>query len=91
MIVAFIVHIIIGTVKLILGVLPTVAATPQAIVDGGTWITDQIAGVISVLRYVLTDALLWACIAVVIGMFTFEMAYHAVMWVIRKIPMINIK
>lgn len=91
MIFNFILHIVFGTVKLILGVLPTVAATPSAITSGGDWVISTITGVISVLRYVLSDALLIAVMVVVVGMYTFEWVYHSVMWVIRKIPMVNIK
>jgi hypothetical protein len=91
MIFNFMINILIGTVKLILGILPNVVATPQAIVDGGDWVITTISGVISVLSMVLSAPLLAACVVVIIGMFTFEWIYHSVMWILRKIPMVNIK
>lgn len=91
MITDFMITILTGSVQLILGVLPDVADTPSAIVDGGDWIIDQITSVISVLSMVLTPALLTATIVVAVGMLLFDNIYHGVMWVLRKIPILNIK
>jgi hypothetical protein len=77
-------------VKLILGVLPNAPATPQSVIDGGSWITSQIASVIGVLNYVFGSTLMAAIMVVVVAMFTWEYIYAGAMWVIRKIPMINI-
>lgn len=78
-------------VQLIFGIFPNAPATPQAVIDGGSWITDQIGSVIAVLNYVFGSTLLAAIMVVVVAMFTWEYIYHAAMWLIRKIPMINIK
>jgi hypothetical protein len=78
-------------VKLILGILPDAPATPSAVTSGGSWVTDQVGSVISVLNYVFTPALMTAVMVVVVAMFTWEYIYAAAMWLIRKIPMINIK
>jgi hypothetical protein len=82
---------LIALVQLIFGVLPNAPATPQSVIDGGAWITDQIGSVIAVLNYVFGATLLAAIMVVVIAMFTWEYIYAASMWIIRKIPMINIK
>jgi hypothetical protein len=87
----FIVSIFVGITTTILAVLPSVPATPQGIVDGGQWIIDQVASVISVLNMLFTPALMATIVVVIIAMFSFEGIYHATMWVIRKIPVINIK
>jgi hypothetical protein len=78
-------------VDLILQILPTAPATPQTVIDGGSWITDQIGSVVAILNYVFGSTLLAAIMVVVVAMFTWEYIYAAVMWIVRKIPMINIK
>jgi hypothetical protein len=91
MIINFIVSTLFTCIEAILGILPNVAATPDAIVSGGQWVTDQVANVISVLTMVFTAPLLTACVVCIVGMFSFEWIYHSVMWIIRKIPVVNIK
>jgi hypothetical protein len=91
MIINFIVQVVLTNIKTALNGLPTVAATPQAVVDGGQWILDTINATISVVSMVLTPTLTAACVVVIIGMFTFEWIYSSVMWVLRKLPMVNIK
>jgi hypothetical protein len=85
------ISVMIGFVKVVLGILPNVPATPSAIVDGGNWVTSTIGGVISVLSMLLTPALLAAVVLVIVGLINFQWIYHTVMWVVRKIPMVNIK
>jgi hypothetical protein len=81
----------IDLVQFILAILPNVAQTPQSIVDGGQWVINTITGVISVLSMIYTPVMLAAIMIVIVGMFTFEWIYHTTMWVVRKIPMINMK
>ncbi len=91
MIIDLMISVMIGFVKVVLGILPNVPATPSAIVDGGNWVTSTIGGVISVLSMLLTPALLAAVVLVIVGLINFQWIYHTVMWVVRKIPMVNIK
>jgi hypothetical protein len=91
MVVNFIINTMITFVIAIFSPLPTVPATPQAIIDGGAWVTTTIGEVISVLNMLYTPTLLAACMIVIIAAFNFEMIYHAIMWILRKIPMINMK
>jgi len=90
-IIEFIVWSLTSVVQLVLGILPNVPATPQPIIDGGAWVIDTIAGVISVLTMVYGQALLTAIVVVIVGILGFEQIYHTAMWVIRKIPFINVK
>lgn len=57
-------------------------------------LSDQMIGLISqavnVLVYLLTPTLYYAVIATIIAVFTFEHIYHAVLWVLRKIPGLGI-
>ena len=82
---------LIALVQVIFGIFPNAPATPQAVIDGGSWITDQIGSVVAVLNYVFGSTLLAAIMVVVVAMFTWEYIYAAAMWLVRKIPMINIK
>ncbi len=91
MIVLLLIMLLISLVELILGVLPNAPATPSAVVSGGDWIVDSIASVISVLNWVFTPALMTAIVIIVVGMFTWEYIYAATLWLLRKIPVINIK
>jgi hypothetical protein len=78
-------------IKLVFTPLPTVAATPTSVIDGGTWITDQISAVVSVFNMVYGATLFSALILIILAIINFEWIYHTLMWVIKKIPMINIK
>lgn len=91
MIIDFLISSMLGFIRVVFGILPSVPATPQSVIDGGQWITDQISAVISVLNMVYTPALLAATLIIIVGMFTFEWIYHTAMWIIRKVPFINIK
>ncbi len=91
MVVNFIINTMITFIIAIFSPLPTIPATPTAIVDGGTWVTTTIGEVISVLNMLYTPALLAACMIVIIAIFNFEMIYHGIMWILRKIPVINMK
>lgn len=91
MIVDFIINLLATSVKTIFGVLPNVAATPQSIVDGGNWIITTIGDFIAVLNMLFTAPLVAGTIIIAVGIFNFEWIYHTTLWIIKKIPMINIK
>jgi hypothetical protein len=75
----------------VLSVLPDVPPTPQAVIDGGQWVISTIGGVIGILNMIYTPAIMTAVVVIAVGIFNFEWLYHSVMWVLKKIPMINIK
>jgi hypothetical protein len=91
MIIDFSIKVLVGFVKAVMGILPNVPATPSAVVSGGNWVMTTITSVISVLSMLLSPALLTACVLVIVGLINFQWIYHTVMWVVRKIPVINIK
>ena len=78
-------------VTTIFNVIPDLPDMPTSIVDAGEWVTTEIESVISVIRMLLGSTLLDAVVVVIIAMFTFEKIYHTALWVLKKIPMINIK
>jgi hypothetical protein len=91
MILNFIFSSIIGIVKALFTVFPTLPATPSAVTTAGSWVTDTIASVASVLQLIFGTTLLTAIILIVVSIFSFETVYHSVMWVVRKIPFLNVK
>jgi len=64
---------------------------PTAITTAASYLSDVIIFAVSFLKQVLTPTLLSASVIVLVAVFYFETLYHGIMWVIRKIPMINIK
>lgn len=90
MIFMLMIAVVLELVKVILNVLPNAPATPPSVVEAGGWIIDQIASVVAIFNWIYTPPLLAAIMVVVVAMFTWEHIYHATVWLIRKIPMINI-
>lgn len=82
---------LLGMVKVIFGILPNVPATPTVITDGAAWMTDTIISVISFITYFVSAPLMAAVVLVSVAMFNFDWIYRTSMWIIRKIPMINMK
>jgi len=91
MIIDFIIQTFVTVTKGIFYVLPTIPATPQAVVDGGNWVITTIGGVMGILNMLFTPTLMAAVVLIAIGIFNFEWIYHSVMWVLKKIPILNIK
>jgi len=85
--------IIVGLMELvnvILGVMPTLPAIPSTISDGGAWVITAISGVVGILNYIYSPTLLAAVVGVIVLLLSFDTIYHTAMWVIRKIPYINV-
>lgn len=72
-------------------IVPNVPATPTAVEDGADWVITTVAGISSVFQQIYSPALLTALIAMVLVLFNFERVYFLVLWVLKKIPAINIK
>lgn len=90
MIFTYMITALLALVSGIFSILPTVPPMPVAVTTAGVWVTDQITLVVGVLNMIYGQTLLAALMVVIIGMFTFDWIYHTAMWIIRKIPMINI-
>lgn len=91
MILNFIIQVIFTLITTILGVLPNIPAIPTAISNGGTYISDTIATFVSFINIFFSPALVSATIVVAIGLFTWEWFYGLALWIIKKIPIVNIK
>lgn len=90
MILNFVLTVIINLIQTIFGVLPNIPPTPQAVIDGGQWVIDTVASVIGILQLVYSPALLTVIIGVILVILNFDTVYHTAMWILRKIPMINV-
>lgn len=86
-----IVTLLLGLIQLILTPIPNIPALPSAISNGASWVTTTIGSVIGVIDWVLGAPLVTAAVGVILGILAFEWAYHPVMWVLKKIPFLNIK
>jgi len=91
MIVEFLSTLIMGAMIVLFDALPDLPSMPTAISTASEWTIDQIAGVISFLSMLYTPVLLTAIVLVIIALFSFEFLYRQFLWVIKKIPIINIK
>lgn len=80
-----------GLLQTVLGVLPNVAPIPVAVSTGGDWALAQVSSVISVLNVVFSPALMSGAVLIIVGLFVWEWVYGSVMWVVRKIPLVNLK
>jgi hypothetical protein len=78
-------------VTLIFSVMPTVPAMPQGIIDPIQTIFDVITQALSVIRYLYGSAFYDVLIIALIALFVFEYGYYTILWILKKIPVINIK
>lgn len=91
MVFELIISSIVTLIKAVLSVLPSVPATPTAVISGGQWAIDQIVSVVSLLTMLFSAPLFVAMVAVGGSIIAFEAVYHVVMWVLKKVPMISIR
>lgn len=91
MIIEWITRILVNIVMAFFSILPNVPATPADIISGGDWVIQQIVGTIAFIRTIYGNALLVAIVVVMAALVTFPWIYHSVMWILKKIPMLNIK
>lgn len=78
---------IMSLVGIIVGLLPTIPATPTAITSGGTWLIDQVKLGVSMLRVIYGTELLAAIILIIIVVMNFQFIYAKIMWAVRKLPL----
>jgi hypothetical protein len=82
---------IFALITTVLGVLPSLPAIPTDITTPMESFFTFVHDGAAILDMVLTTPLLTAAILVIAGTLAFEQIYHGVMWLVRKIPMINMK
>jgi hypothetical protein len=83
-------NILFGFIGGIFALLPSFPAIDSNISSAGTYIVGLASQGAAVSQYLLSTALYDAVVAVLALIWVFEPAYHGVMWVLRKIPFLNI-
>jgi hypothetical protein len=91
MIIEFLLSVTMSFLTTVLDVIPNLPSIPVEISSAGTWVITQTGSVSGLFAYIYGAALYIAILAVIVAILNFEHLYHATMWAIRKIPMINIK
>jgi hypothetical protein len=90
MIFDFIVTALNQFLQTVLSVLPNAPAVPTALDSATTYIISTITGAVSLLQTIFGYTFFNTIIVIIVGIFLFEQIYHSVMWVIRKIPIVDI-
>jgi hypothetical protein len=90
MIIDGIVHVFLGVVSSIISVFPSIPAIDPSIVTAGNWITTTVGEGSAFAQFLYGTTLLDALIAIAVAIWAFEPIYHGVMWVIHKIPFLNV-
>lgn len=91
MIIDALLHGILGIVTNIVSVFPTLPSIDPAIVTATSWVTTTLGQGASFAQFLYGTTLFDAIIGVLIAIWAFEPIYHGVMWVLKKIPFINVK
>jgi len=86
MIIEFLLSVVAGFVKLVLGILPNIPAMPAWIDDSLDTVLNTVAQGVSILSYLYTPQIFIFILSTALVVLNFEQAYHAIMWVVRKLP-----
>ena len=70
---------------------PNVPPAPAALTSMATWLIDLIATAVEIMDLVYSPVLMIMMAGVFLGLFAFENVYYSIMWIIKKIPFLNIK
>lgn len=73
------------------GALPSIPPVPAAIESAASEVIGFVENGASLLHIIFAPALLSAAVVVILAMFFFHQIYFVVLWVLKKIPIINIK
>jgi hypothetical protein len=91
MITLTIIKVFMAGITALFSIVPNVPATPEAIVTAAEWVITTIQQIASVFQQIYSPSLLSAIVVMMLVLFNFERIYFLVLWVLKKIPAINIK
>jgi len=91
MIIDALISILTGTVKLIFGVFPSLPAMSTSIVSAGDYAVTMISGFVGFFGVIYGTVLLTAIFVMLLALLLFDQIYFSTLWVIKKIPVLNIK
>ena len=77
-------------ITFLLSAIPAIAQMPTAVTDGLDLILSGLTNVVHLLRYAYTPLFFNAMIIIALAVLTFNYWYSGLMWVLRKIPFIDI-
>lgn len=85
------INMFVSVTTTLFSVLPSLPSTPESLVTATTSIVSYFAPGVYLLRYLFGTVLLNVALGVFMAVFVFEKGYTIVMFVLRKLPFINIK
>lgn len=92
MLVEILLKLVFGILNLILSVIPDLPAFDQSIIDGiSNYLSLILMNGYDLLTLIIRPSTLNITIGVLIIIFSLEPAYHLVMYILKKIPFLNIK
>jgi len=87
-----IVFITIGFALVLFLLLPfNIPPAPQELLNIGNNVADVVRPGVEIMAYIFTPLLLWLALFGIVALFAAKPIYAAVMWVLRKIPILGIK
>ena len=89
--IVFIVIAAIGLLTTVFIIMPDFPATPELLISMQEAFNNILLQAIQFIRYFLTPQLTFVSSVVIIAVFASEPIYHAIMWILRKIPVLGIK
>ena len=91
MIILFIFLALFAVIKLVFNVLPSLPAMPVQIIEAGGWFIDVVSHATGFFKYLYGSVFFNIIITLLIGLLAFEQIYHFTLWILKKIPAINVK
>lgn len=91
MIFTFLLTVFLALVMGLFDILPNVPQIAPEIESAGSAVIDFVGNGTTVLSVIFGEALLAAAVVAILSMFFFSHIYFSVLWILKKIPMINVK
>lgn len=91
MIVLYLVKGFVAIIQGLLGVLPSLPPIPAEIETGSDWVIDFITAPVGLAQLIYSPVLFGVIVTLWLALIFFDQIFHTVMWIVRKIPMINVK
>jgi len=91
MILEFIASVFFDMGKFWLNLMPQIPAIPQTIADVGDYIITWINDVSGVIQLIYPGEFLLSLIVVILVLINFDYIYYGILWVVKKLPFVDIK
>lgn len=75
----------------VFGILPSLPPMPDPIINAGNWFVATVGSIVGLLRYFYTPVFFDILMVLFIAFLAFEQIYHLTMWILKKIPVVNVK